>query len=102
MKKIVRFLRPAELEMLDAARYYELQAQSLGKDFFDKIDQAIADIANDPQKWPIIRFQIRRRLLIVFLSAFYIESIRTKFSKLPPCISTDIRTTGLIDNLLIA
>jgi hypothetical protein len=30
MKKPVRFLHPAELEMLDAARYYELQASGLG------------------------------------------------------------------------
>ena len=41
MKKIVRFLRPAELEMLDAARYYELQAPGLGIDFLNKIDQAV-------------------------------------------------------------
>lgn len=34
MKKIVRFLLPAELEMLDVARFYELQATGLGGDFF--------------------------------------------------------------------
>jgi len=63
MRKIVRFLRPAEMEMLDAARYYESQASGLGADFLDKIDQAVTDISEDPQKWPIIRFQIRRRLI---------------------------------------
>jgi toxin ParE1/3/4 len=62
-KKVVLFLRPSELEMLDAARYYELQAPGLGANFLDKIDQAVSDIAKDPQKWPIFRFQIRRRLI---------------------------------------
>jgi len=49
--------------MLDAARYYELQAPGLGVDFLDKIDQAIEAIAEDPRKWPIIRFDIHRRLI---------------------------------------
>lgn len=61
--KTVRFLRPAELEMLDAARYYELQAPGLGDDFLDKIGSAIQDIAEHPERWPIIRFNIRRRLV---------------------------------------
>ena len=36
--KPIRFLRPAELELLDAAQYYELQATGLGGEFLDKID----------------------------------------------------------------
>lgn len=36
--KTVRFLRPAELELLDAAKYYELQAAGLGNEFLDKVD----------------------------------------------------------------
>jgi len=39
MKRIVRFLHPAELELLDAAHYYELQASGLGADFLDKIEK---------------------------------------------------------------
>ena len=61
--KSVRFLRPAELEMLDAARYYELQASGLGGDFLDKIDSAVQDIGMHPERWPVIRFNIRRRLI---------------------------------------
>jgi plasmid stabilization system protein ParE len=61
--KTVRFLRPAELEMLDAAHYYELQAAGLGLDFLDKIDSAIQDITEDPMRWPVIRSHIRRRLI---------------------------------------
>ena len=61
--KPVRILRPAELEMLDAARYYELQATGLGTDFIDKIDAAIQDISENPERWPIIKDNIRRRLI---------------------------------------
>jgi len=61
--KSVLFLRPAELEMLDAARYYELQASGLGGDFLDKIDSAVQDIGMHPERWPVVRFNIRRRLM---------------------------------------
>jgi len=61
--KAVRFLRPAEMEMLDAARYYEQQAPGLGVDFLEKIDSAVRDIGEDPERWPVLRLQIRRRLI---------------------------------------
>lgn len=61
--KPVRFLRPAELELLDAAQYYEIQARGLGSEFLDKIDAAILDIREAPERWPIIRSNIRRRLV---------------------------------------
>jgi len=61
--KSVLLLRPAELEMLDAARYYELQASGLGGDFLDKIDSAVQDIGMHPERWPVVRFDIRRRLI---------------------------------------
>lgn len=61
--KPVRFLRPAELEMLAAARYYESQASGLGDDFLDKIDSAVREIGENPERWPVIRANIRRRLV---------------------------------------
>jgi toxin ParE1/3/4 len=62
MKK-VRFLRPAEMEMLDAARFYELQAPGLGIDFIDTIELAVLDIEQNPELWPVIDNRIRRRLV---------------------------------------
>jgi plasmid stabilization system protein ParE len=62
MKK-VRLLDPAEQEMLDAARYYESQAAGLGADFLSKVQNAVKDIAEHPEMWPVIRFEIRRRLV---------------------------------------
>lgn len=64
--KTVRFLQPAEQEMLDAAQYYELQASGLGLDFLDKIDSAVIDISQHPERWPIIQLNIRRRLVFRF------------------------------------
>jgi plasmid stabilization system protein ParE len=61
--KTVRFLLPAEREMLDAARYYELQAPGLGDDFLDKIDAAVLDIGENAERWPVVRLNIRRRLV---------------------------------------
>jgi len=49
--------------MLDAAKYYELQATGLGDDFLDKIDAAIQDIGANPERWPIVRANVRRRLV---------------------------------------
>lgn len=61
--KTVRMLRPAELEMLDAAEFYELQVPGLGNAFLNRVDSAIADIAQNPERWPIVRSNVRRRLV---------------------------------------
>ncbi len=61
--KTIRFLAPAEQEMMDAARYYEMQASGLGSDFLDKIDSAIQDISEQPERWPVLRLEVRRRLI---------------------------------------
>ena len=61
--KTVRLLEAAEDEMLDAARYYEEQADGLGNVFLDKINSAQKDISHNPETWPVIRAGIRRRLL---------------------------------------
>jgi plasmid stabilization system protein ParE len=61
--KPVRFIRPAELELLEAARYYELQSPGLGQTFLDKIDSAVAAVSAHPKSWPVVRGKIRRRLV---------------------------------------
>ena len=61
--KRVRLLGPAEQEMLDAARYYESQAAGLGEDFLSKVQSAVKDVAEHPDMGPVIRFDIRRRLV---------------------------------------
>ncbi|MDA3799182.1 MAG: type II toxin-antitoxin system RelE/ParE family toxin [Kiritimatiellae bacterium] len=61
--KTVRFLAPAEQEMLDAAMYYELQAPGLVSDFLDKIETALQDIRENPERFMVIKSNTRRRLI---------------------------------------
>ena len=61
--KRARFLLPAQEEMLSAAAYYEAQAPGLGGGFLQKVDAAIRDISEHPERWPVIRSQVRRRLV---------------------------------------
>ena len=49
--------------MLGAAKYYESQAPGLGRDFLDKIDSAVRDTGENPERWPVIGFDVRRRLV---------------------------------------
>jgi plasmid stabilization system protein ParE len=61
--KTVWLLPPAEQEMFDAARYYELQAPGLGQDFLDKVELALQDLVDSSERWPIVQDDIRRRLI---------------------------------------
>ena len=61
--KMIRLLQPAEQEMLDAIAYYETQVRGLGDDFLKKMESAVADIAENPERWPTIKLNVRRRLL---------------------------------------
>ncbi|MEA3363328.1 MAG: type II toxin-antitoxin system RelE/ParE family toxin [Thermodesulfobacteriota bacterium] len=48
----VRFLEPAEVEMFEAAAYYELQVSTLGENFLDIIENAIDGIVDHPEICP--------------------------------------------------
>ena len=56
----VRFLAPAELEMFEASAYYELQVSTLGENFLDIIESAIAEIVDHPETFPVIDDGIRK------------------------------------------
>jgi hypothetical protein len=56
-------VQPAEQEMFDAAAYYEMQVAGLGQDFLVKVASAVADIAENPERWPVFRLNVRRRLV---------------------------------------
>ncbi len=59
----VRFLTPAEIEMFEASAYYEMQASNLGGNFLDIIEEAVNEIAENPNTWPVINFGIRKRVV---------------------------------------
>jgi plasmid stabilization system protein ParE len=69
--RTVVFLQPAEHEMLDAAWYYEQQVTGLGDAFLVKVQAAARDIAEHPYRWPVIRVNIRRRLIHRFPYGLY-------------------------------
>jgi plasmid stabilization system protein ParE len=62
----VRLLAPARQEIRDAAEYYERRAKGLGVDFTDKINTAVLDIFKNPEQWPVIEMNVRRRLISRF------------------------------------
>ena len=59
----IRFLVPAEIEMLEAAAYYEMHVKSLGENFLDIVETAVTEIAEEPTIWMEIYQGIRRRLI---------------------------------------
>jgi hypothetical protein len=61
MKPVI-FLPEAEEEMLEAASYYQSQADGLGNDY----------LSEAPDAWPILEHDLRRRLVRRFpFSVFY-------------------------------
>ena len=62
MKPVV-FLPEAEQEMIEAAKYYQLQASGLGVDYLSEVERAVQSIAESPRTWPVIEGGLRRRLI---------------------------------------
>jgi plasmid stabilization system protein ParE len=70
--KTYRLLDKAEAEILDAALYYQEQMAGLGADFLDAVDKAFTEILEAPDRWPIVRVNVRRHFLRRFpYSIFY-------------------------------
>ena len=59
----VRFLLPAEEEMVAAAQYYEHQSLGLGTEFLTEVERATASIAAYPDAAQKVKGEFRRRLL---------------------------------------
>jgi len=59
----VRFLVPAEQELIEAAAFYEQQVPLLGRNFLDIIETAVREIREHPGRWPEVEKGIRRRVV---------------------------------------
>jgi hypothetical protein len=57
------FLDEARLEMVEAARFYELRQSGLGQSFLDAINRGVSDIESYPRRWPVVSRRMRRRLV---------------------------------------
>jgi len=93
--KTARFLLHAEVEMLDAAVYYQAQAAGLGDTFLEKVDSGVRDIAEHPLAWPIVQGDVRKRPVHRFpYSVLYRADPDGVVGFLPLCISGGVPVTG--------
>lgn len=69
-------VRPdAEIDITDAALWYEAQSQGLGSDFLRSVDACLADVARAPQRFPVVHRNMRRVLLRRFpYGVFFVDS----------------------------
>lgn len=57
-------IRPdAEAEIAEAHDWYEERRPGLGADFLSEVRKALADIEEFPERYPVVRNDVRRRLL---------------------------------------
>jgi plasmid stabilization system protein ParE len=53
----------AEQELNDAAAYYELSREGLGRGFIDEVERAVAHIAEFPEAAPLVNRVVRTYVL---------------------------------------
>ena len=61
----------ATAELTEAGRVYEQKVPTLGAQFLDAVDEAIAAISAAPERWRIIEDEVRRYLMPRFPYAIY-------------------------------
>ena len=61
----------AEAELIEAARFYEERVATLGTQFLEAADRAIAIIIEAPDRWRIIEEDVRRDAMARFPYAIY-------------------------------
>jgi len=61
--KRVSFHEPTEFELNDAVVFFESKTAGLGTRFLTAVEKAVAQIERHPQASPIIRHDVRRKLL---------------------------------------
>jgi len=64
--RTVRFHSEAEVEMVEAAAYYEAQQENLGKRFLSSVQDALNRIHINPLLYPIVELDVRRCLTKTF------------------------------------
>ena len=75
----------AEVDVFDAAIWYETERDGLGRTFEDELDQVLARITDSPLQFPELEPQVRRALLGRFpYGAFFVveDTVLTVFAVL--------------------
>ena len=65
----------ATTELTEAGRFYEQKVRSLGAQFLDAVDEAVAVIAAAPNRWPVVEDDVRRYLMPRFPYAIYYRAL---------------------------
>ena len=63
MKGELPFHRLADLELNEAIGYYELERPGLGAAFLNEVERCVRSISEHPEAGPVIKADVRRRLL---------------------------------------
>jgi plasmid stabilization system protein ParE len=66
MSFFVVFHEAAELELMEAADYYDIESPGLGSLLIDEIQNAVDNIQLFPESNPILKNRVRRKILIKF------------------------------------
>lgn len=61
--KQARFLPPAEIEMFEAATYYETRVAALGEEFLRTVETAVQRIVESPEVWSEVDYGLRKQNL---------------------------------------
>ena len=73
MKYPVHFRDEAEVDLIDAATWYESQRKGLGFEFLDEIQHVSGLISDNPELFPVVYKNIRRALIRRFpFGVFYL------------------------------
>src|SRR2546421_7543028 len=64
----IRWNRRARDEVTAAAEFFNLQSEGLGERFLSQIDEAVREIAQSPNSWPVSHGGARRRSLVSMFS----------------------------------
>lgn len=64
-----------ERELLEIRDYYEERSVGLGRDFVEEFDRIVLRIADAPERWRIVKGDIRRALLRRFPYVIYFRCV---------------------------
>ena len=56
----IEFLAPAEMELIDASSYYNIQSEGLGFEFASEVKKTIERIIQHPEAWTKLSKRTRR------------------------------------------
>ena len=75
MKRSVRFLPEALVDLLETLYWYTSREPGLGKTFAEAIVEAVERIVQDPDLFPLVHGKVRRLVMRQFPYAVYFQEV---------------------------